>query len=190
MNLKQCYQLFNLQPGATSDEIRLAYRKLARMMHPDVNPEDLKAHNRFVTLNQAYQLLLNVADPERQLVTVPLARRAAKTTSTPVPALSHYDTELKWNTYQKLQELLRQREFVKTIALVDGLAQRLEFDRDVRQWQGIVYYFFGQHLVDRDQLDKARIYLKKALKADPNNPELCQQVSHEYHRIEQIVASL
>jgi tetratricopeptide (TPR) repeat protein len=193
MNLEQCYQLFNLQPGATADEIRAAYRKLARIMHPDVNPEDLKAHNRFVTLNQAYQLLLEASEPKQQLVTIPTSRTAKTVVSPPAkptPTLSRYDAELKWTTYQKLQELLKQREFIKTIALVDGLAQRLESDRDVRQWQGIVYYFFGQHLVDRDQLDKARIYLKKALKADPNNSELWQQVNHEYRRIEQIVARL
>jgi hypothetical protein len=196
MNLEQCYQLFNLQPGATSDEIRAAYRKLARIMHPDANPEDLKAHDRFVTLNQAYQLLLKTIDSGRQFMPTATERtkRAAKTASTPkakpAPTLSRYDAELKWNTYQKLQELLQQREFVKTIALVDGLAQRLECDRDVHQWQGIVYYFFGQHLVDRDQLDKARIYLKKALKADPHNPELHQQVSHEFQRIDQILAHL
>jgi tetratricopeptide (TPR) repeat protein len=193
MNLEQCYQLFNLQPGATSDDIRSAYRRLARIMHPDVNPEDLKAHNRFVTLNQAYQLLLKVSDPDRQLIAAPTTRRATKTAAAPAkptPTLSRYDAELKWNTYQKLQELLQQREFVKTIALVDGLAQRLESDQDVHQWQGIVYYFFGQHLVDRDQLDKARIYLKKALKADPNNAELYQQVNYEYRRIEQIMARL
>jgi hypothetical protein len=189
MNLEQCYQLFNLQPGATSDEIRAAYRKLARIMHPDVNPADLKAHDRFVTLNQAYQLLLETS--ERPLEYQISAVRIPKTTvAQPSSNLSRQDADLKWQTYQKLQELLRNREFIKTIALVDGLAQRLESDQDVKQWQGIVYYFFGQHLVDRDQLDKARIYLKKALKADPNNPQLAQQVKHECRRIEQIMAHL
>jgi hypothetical protein len=190
MNLEQCYQLFNLQPGTTPDEIRAAYRKLARVMHPDVNPEDIKAHNRFVTLTQAYQLLLENAEHplEQQVAVRPPTRTTA--TAKPSPTLSRQEDDLKWQTYQKLQELLRNREFIKTVALVDGLAQRMESDQDVKQWQGIVYYFFGQHLVDRDQLDKARIYLKKSLKADPNNPQLAQQVKHEYRRIEQIMARL
>jgi hypothetical protein len=194
MNLEQCYQLFNLQPGATSDEIRGAYRKLARVMHPDVNPADLKAHDRFVTLNQAYQLLLETSERplEYQIsaIQVPQKTPGKSPVTKPSPTLSRQDADLKWQTYQKLQELLRNREFVKTIALVDGLAQRMESDQDVKQWQGIVYYFFGQHLIDRDQLDKARIYLKKALKADPNNSQLVQQVKHEHHRIEQIMARL
>jgi hypothetical protein len=190
MNLEQCYQLFNLQPGATPDEIRAAYRKLARIMHPDANPEDLKAHDRFVTLNQAYQLLIETSERplEYQVSAVRIPKKT--TIAKPSPTLSRQDADLKWQTYQKLQELLRNREFIKTIALVDGLAQRIEFDQDVKQWQGIVYYFFGQHLIDRDQLDKARIYLKKALKADPNNSQLVQQVKHEHRRIEQIMARL
>jgi hypothetical protein len=192
MNLEQCYQLFNLQPGATSDEIRVAYRKLARVMHPDVNPEDLKAHDRFVTLNRAYQLLLETSERplEYQVSAVRIPKKTTVAQPKPSPTLSRHDADLKWQTYQKLQELLRNREFIKTIALVDGLAQRMETDQDVKQWQGIVYYFFGQHLIDRDQLDKARIYLKKALKADPNNSQLVQQVNHEHRRIEQIMARL
>jgi tetratricopeptide (TPR) repeat protein len=185
MNLEQCYQLFNLLPGATADDIRSAYRKLARIMHPDVNPADDHAHTRFVTLNQAYQALLNAANapvsPTGKTTTV-------KAPSKPAATLSRQEAELKWSSYQKLQELLRQREFVKTVALVDGLAHRLGSDRDVQQWQGIVYYFFGQHLVDRDQVDKAKIYLKKALKADPHNSKLWEEVNFEYRRIDRIVS--
>jgi hypothetical protein len=184
MNLEQCYQLFNLQPGASADEVRSAYRKLARIMHPDVNPDDSHAHTRFVTLNQAYQLLLDAANAPITYAVMPLSKTPTKPTAT----LSRREAELKWNAYQKLQELLSQREFAKTVALVDGLAYRLGSDRDVQQWQGIVYYFFGQHLVDRDQVDKARIYLKKALKADPHNSKLSAEVNYEYQRIDQIMA--
>jgi tetratricopeptide (TPR) repeat protein len=187
MNLEQCYQLFNLQPGASATQIKAAYRKLARVMHPDVNPEDVHAHNRFVTLNQAYELLLAVADGRQRMATFsPPARAAAP----PVPTLSKQEADLKWGSYQKLQELLQQRELPRAVALVDALYHRLGTDTDVRQWQGIVYYFFGQHLIDRCQVDKAKIYLKKALKADPQNPQLSAQVNSEYQRIEQMMTQL
>jgi tetratricopeptide (TPR) repeat protein len=186
MNLEQCYQLFNLQPGASATEIKGAYRKLARVMHPDVNPEDLHAHNRFVTLNQAYQLLLAVADGSHRVTTTPTPQPSAP----PVPTLSKQEAELKWNSYQKLQNLLQQREFTRAASLVEALSQRLIGDADVRQWQGIVYYFFGQHLIDRCQVDKAKIYLKKALKADPNNAQLGSQVDLEYQRIEKVMSQL
>jgi tetratricopeptide (TPR) repeat protein len=188
MNLEQCYQLFNLQPGASATQVKGAYRKLARVMHPDVNPEDASAHNRFVTLNQAYQLLLAVAEGRQPVATIqPPAKKAA---APPVATLSKQEAALKWSSYQKLQELLQQRELTKAVSLVDALASRLGQDPDVCQWQGIVYYFFGQHLLDRCQVDKAKIYLKKALKADPHNPQLWNQVHTEYHRIEQMMSQL
>jgi tetratricopeptide (TPR) repeat protein len=187
MNLEQCYQLFNLQPGASATQIKGAYRKLARVMHPDVNPADASAHNRFVTLNQAYELLLSVAEGRQPVVTV---KPPAKTSAPPVVVLSKQEAELKWSSYQKLQELLQQRELVKAVSLVDALANRLGKDADVRQWQGIVYYFFGQQLLDRCQVEKAKIYLKKALKADPQNPQLSEQVHTEYRKIEQMMSQL
>jgi tetratricopeptide (TPR) repeat protein len=187
MNLEQCYQLFNLQPGASATQIKGAYRKLARVMHPDVNPADASAHNRFVTLNQAYELLLSVADGRQPVAAV---KPPAKTSAPPVVTLSKQEADLKWSSYQKLQELLQQRELIKAVSLVEALVNRLSQDADVRQWQGIVYYFFGQHLLDRCQVDKAKIYLKKALKADPHNPQLWEQVHTEYHKIERMMSQL
>jgi tetratricopeptide (TPR) repeat protein len=187
MNLEQCYQLFNLQPGASATQIKAAYRKLARVMHPDVNPEDANAHNRFVTLNQAYELLLDVAAGRQQVGQV---SKPARASTPPVPTLSKQEAELKWSSYHTLQELLQQRELTRAVSLVDALYQRLGNDTDVRQWQGIVYYFFGQHLIDRCQIDKAKIYLKKALKADPQNPQLSSQVDSEYQRIEKMMSQL
>lgn len=189
MNLDQCYQLFDLQPGASAIEVKAAYRRLARAMHPDLNPADRDAHKRFVTLNQAYQALLESLEAGQRLAAVACARPTTAGQA-PVPVLSQQEADLKWSTYRKLQVLLQQREFHKAVALIDGLAQRISHDLHVRQWQGIVYYFLGRHLVDLHQVDKARIYLKKALKADPQNKQLAQQVSSEHQRIEQIMAHL
>jgi tetratricopeptide (TPR) repeat protein len=192
MNLDQCYQLFDLQPGASATEVKAAYRRLARAMHPDLNPADRDAHRRFVTLHQAYQALLHSMEISQSLVSGPRSARSPRShpTQPPVATLSKQEADLKWSTYRKLQELLQQREFHKAVALVDGLAQRISHDLHVRQWQGIVYYFLGQHLVDLCQVDKAKIYLKKALKADPQNKQLGQQVDWEYQRIEQIMTQL
>jgi tetratricopeptide (TPR) repeat protein len=187
MNLEQCYQLFNLQPGASATQIKAAYRKLARVMHPDVNPEDVNAHNRFVTLNQAYELLLDVANGRQQVRQV---AKPARASTPPVTTLSKQEAALKWSSYHALQDLLQQRELTRAVSLVDALYQRLGNDTDVRQWQGIVYYFFSQHLIDRCQVDKAKIYLKKALKADPQNPQLSSQVDFEYQRIEKMMSQL
>jgi tetratricopeptide (TPR) repeat protein len=49
------------------------------------------------------------------------------------------------------------------------LAERLPEDAEVRQWQAISYQLWGRALIAQKQMLKARIYLKKALKTDPNN---------------------
>jgi tetratricopeptide (TPR) repeat protein len=82
--------------------------------------------------------------------------------------------------------LLKYRRFARAIALVEGLAQRIPQDPEVRQWQAIAYQSWGRHLVNERQLDKARIYLKKALRTDPHNRSLWAEVERDFRRIEQI----
>jgi tetratricopeptide (TPR) repeat protein len=187
MKIDQCYQLFELGPGASLTEIKGAYRRLARLIHPDLNPSDQQAQKRFVTLNQAYQALQQSLEPGNTQRSVAPAYRTTPTATT-ITNLSKAEADLKWQNYQTLQELLQQRKFHQAVALVDGLAQRLSQDLDIRQWQGIVYYFLGQHFINLDQLDKAKIYLKKSQKADPQNIQLGQQIDDEYQRIAQIMA--
>lgn len=51
------YKALGLTKSATADEIKKAYRKLARISHPDLHPEDAGAEARFKTISAAYELL-------------------------------------------------------------------------------------------------------------------------------------
>ena len=51
------YKVLGVSKDATSDEIKKAYRKLARKLHPDINPSDKEAHAKFQQLNEANEVL-------------------------------------------------------------------------------------------------------------------------------------
>ena len=57
MEYKDYYKVLGANRSASEEEIRKAYRKLARKYHPDVNPNNKEAAERFKDANEAYQVL-------------------------------------------------------------------------------------------------------------------------------------
>ncbi|WP_413576363.1 DnaJ C-terminal domain-containing protein [Bdellovibrio sp. HCB290] len=57
MSKKDYYSLLNVSRTATADEIKKAFRKLAIQYHPDKNPGDKKAEEKFKELSEAYEVL-------------------------------------------------------------------------------------------------------------------------------------
>ena len=63
MEFKDYYAVLGVSPEATQDEIKRAYRKLALKYHPDRNPGNKEAEEKFKEINEAYQVL---GDPEKR----------------------------------------------------------------------------------------------------------------------------
>ena len=57
------YKVLGLDKNASQDDIKKAYRKLARKHHPDLNPNDKEANKRFQQINEANEVL---GDPEKR----------------------------------------------------------------------------------------------------------------------------
>jgi curved DNA-binding protein CbpA len=244
MNLARHYRTLDLHRGASSREVKAAYRKLVRQYHPDINP-DQAAVERFIQINDAYTALSEALatgethgaierqvqaglgldsrlqhlrqtleklgignfneDPLRasaqssaqfsreqaiatQPLTQPLNRpEEAVATAQPRQAvtaqLSAQEDILKQEAYQQLRDLLKQQKFPRATALVEGLAHRMPNDTEIIQWQAIVYQRWGRRLIDEGQPQKARIYLKKALRTDPNNPSLWREINHDFWQL-------
>jgi curved DNA-binding protein len=60
MEFVDYYKILGLDKNASQDDIRKAYRKLARKYHPDVNPDNKEAHKKFQEINEANEVLGDV----------------------------------------------------------------------------------------------------------------------------------
>ncbi len=213
MALAHYYRILGLRTGASFGDVKLAYRNLARLYHPDINPGDQLAKEKFIQVTQAYQALVNAlpveaiaaqrkANPSQAakapVQTTPSAatpRPSVPTTSpvkeveftvSPTPGGSEADQQLKVNSFKQLRELLKGQRFPRAVALVEGLVQRFPEDPEIRQWHAITYYRWGHDLLNHGNLQKAEACLKKARRVDPQNRSLCQALHHDFQRLEQL----
>lgn len=63
VSYKDYYKLLGVERGTKTEEISKAYKKLARKYHPDLNPGDKQAEEKFKEINEAYEVL---KDPEKR----------------------------------------------------------------------------------------------------------------------------
>lgn len=63
MDFVDYYKTLGVSKNASTDDIKKSYRKLARKLHPDLNPNDKEAHKKFQQINEANEVL---SDPEKR----------------------------------------------------------------------------------------------------------------------------
>jgi tetratricopeptide (TPR) repeat protein len=199
-NPNWCYQVLEISPTATAQEIKIAYRQMARKYHPDLNPGDRTAEDRFKLIVQAYRTLLSV---QSQVTDRTPTKTTPKTDTTPTSStsgvrfhvkqrqrtpppspLSSEEKLLKLSALNQVYSLLKRQNFQQTVDVVEKLAIRFPNDPDVQPWLAVAYHRWARQLISRQQCDRARIYLKKALQADPHNKKLWTEIERDYKAIE------
>jgi len=86
MHLSECYRLLGVPRNATLDDIKVAYRRLARKYHPDINQSDPTTADKFRLVQEAYKMLKD-AD-KGDLAKEFLSKNTSTNTSTRSPSAS------------------------------------------------------------------------------------------------------
>lgn len=141
--MRKYYQILGLEPGATQEEIKKAYRKKAMKYHPDLN-KGKDAHRRFMEILEAYEYLSGVREAPRQpKVEQPdleklyeLLRKKAEE-----QAKARYRQRVR--ELRKKKEEQQAREYQKAIYSLIGIAV-LAF----AVWKG--YFFYHNLMVHED----------------------------------------
>jgi DnaJ-class molecular chaperone with C-terminal Zn finger domain len=213
MHIYDCYRVLGIPRNASADDIKSAYRRLARKYHPDVNQNDPQSAEKFREVQEAYRILKEVGHNPPSLTAYRHKEREhdevvqsvyqktkvsvkVKPTTDPAPpspsqakarnnTQSSIDPEqkLKLDLLKRVQELIRQKRYVATIPIVEGLRERYPNSPEVAHWQAIAYYRWGSELLMQGKLSEAKVYLSKVLTADPKNRELCFEAKRDLERI-------
>jgi curved DNA-binding protein CbpA len=195
MNLADGYQVLGLVGDVSLEELKAAYRRLARQYHPDTNPGDQGSREKFMAIAEAYQYLLELvedgklptitsSEPSQERTTDGEGFSIRVKTNQENANLSPETVALKQKVQQKLQKLYQHRKYDLAVSLVESLVEKIPADKDVKKWQAIAYQKMGRELAHQKQFYRARTYLKEALKADPKNPLLWTEVERDFRYIE------
>ena len=90
MEYKDYYKVLGVERSATQDEIKKAYRKLAVKYHPDKNPGDKAAEEKFKEISEAYQVLGNEESRKKYDELAPVLLTS---TQKDVPCCAVYNSE-------------------------------------------------------------------------------------------------
>jgi DnaJ-class molecular chaperone len=93
---KDYYKILEIERDASEEEIKHAYRRLAKKYHPDLNKTDPKAKEKFIELHEAYETLIN-----------PIKRKIYNQAGYNPNNIDMNDIFWKYNT-KTIREILRQ----------------------------------------------------------------------------------
>ncbi len=152
------YRVLGLEPGASDEEVKRAYRRLAKKYHPDMNPGDANAARMMNEINAAYDQIKN---PPKQQTSY--RSGGYDPFSDWYRQSSYTNTEADSELIRRAKAYLQQRDFISALAVLNSAP---EYERTA-QW----YYLaaicntnLGNRVLGFEQITRA-------CQMDPNNLE-------------------
>jgi len=186
--LMDYYAILNLSPEADIEDIKQAFRRLARQFHPDVAGEG--SRERFQQIYQAYQVLSDPEqrrryDAQRQSSPAPPAagQRRVVIRTTGSSSAEHLDPESLQEGIARVKAAWRERKLPTAVALAEALLKRFPNSREAIHLLALAYQRFGNHLIYEGRHQQAEAYLRKALAMEPHNRELAFEIRRDLARL-------
>lgn len=154
------YQVLGVSPSATDDQIKTAYRELARKYHPDNyanNPLADLAQEKMKEINEAYDQIQRQRQTRRQSTNQSYYGGSSYRTN------QSYGSQGGYSQFSDIRRLLNENRVSDAEELLEGIPQQ---GRDA-EW----YYLRGKVFYVRGWLDQAYSYFVRANQLNPNNAE-------------------
>ena len=143
------YQVLGVSPNASDDEIKAAYRKLAKKYHPDLNPGDQRAAERMNEINAAYEQIKN-----------PQAQQQYQSGAYGTGAGYAYSGTYQTRSTQERSEMAAARLFIRARRFMDAVNALEQIPREERtgEWYylaAIAHYYMGHTMEALDMAQQA-----------------------------------
>lgn len=137
------YLILGVSPNASLQEIKASFRRLARQYHPDLNPNDLIAAERFKEISQAYDVLSDTTKRRRYDRDYPAYRQQKSTTAQTIRPTNAKEFYLRGiQRYQTREYTQAIEDYTKAIKLdpkfVDAYLKRCEVRNQLGDNQGVL----------------------------------------------------
>lgn len=156
------YKVLGVSPDASDEEIKQAYRRLAKKYHPDRNPGDTEAARKMQEVNAAYEQIKNPEKAQQQTASSGYSSYRSYEEYDPFAAYSRRYTSGYSDAYQRsAQQYIRYRRYGEALNALENSSTR----------DGGWYYLSALANAGLGNQVTALEHIRRAVSMDPGNPE-------------------